>query len=114
MTVRTTADIHFNAADVHHKWHPEAEHGAYGVLKFAWAANLYFHAPAEIDAVIAELVALKQEMDPPVITDSERTCQQVNPDGSGEHCTRGGDHGVCKDSNGDEWRTDLAVSAVTA
>jgi hypothetical protein len=41
-----------------------------------------------------------------VITDSERDCDQVNPDGSGEHCHRGGDHGVHQDSNGDEWRTD--------
>ena len=41
--------------------------------------------------------------DPPVITDSERTCPEYN---NGEHCHRGGDHGVHRDANGDEWRTD--------
>lgn len=47
----------------------------------------------------------------PVIPPAERDCDQVNPDGSGEHCYRGGDHGVHRDSNGTEWRTDLAGTA---
>jgi hypothetical protein len=41
----------------------------------------------------------------PVITDSERTCPHAN---NGEPCTRSGDHGVHRDANGDEWRTDDA------
>jgi hypothetical protein len=41
----------------------------------------------------------------PVITDSDRTCDQANPD-SGAWCHRSGDHGVHRDTNGEEWRTD--------
>ena len=46
----------------------------------------------------------------PVITDSERDCDERNPDGSGEPCHRGGDHFVHRDSNGDEWRADGPVT----
>jgi len=46
------------------------------------------------------------ELHAEVITDSERTCPEVNPDGDWP-CHRGGDHGVHRDANGGEWRTDL-------
>jgi hypothetical protein len=49
--------------------------------------------------------AVRYKLPEPVITDSERTCDQANP-GTGAHCHRGGDHGVHRDSDGGEWRTD--------
>lgn len=67
MATRTTADIHFDEADVHHRWHPDSQYGAYGVLKFGSGANVYFQTPGQLDAVIIELAALKQEMAPPVL-----------------------------------------------
>lgn len=42
----------------------------------------------------------------PVITDSERTCDQANPE-SGAWCHKSGEHELHRDTNGDEWRTDL-------
>lgn len=54
---------------VSHDWSPETERcDAYGILRFGTSARgviVYFHKPAEIDEVIAELVALRAEMDPP-------------------------------------------------
>jgi hypothetical protein len=44
-------------------------------------------------------------IDAPVITDSERDCDQVNPDGSGWYCYRSGPHTEHRDSNGDTWTT---------
>ena len=64
-------DIHFGPDSIRHKYHPgDDKCAAYGVLKIdnggSTYANLYFAAdPAHIDKMIAELVALKQEMDPP-------------------------------------------------
>lgn len=104
MTTRASVNLHFDVEDIRHDHKP----GKYATLDISAASGnvsawLHFADTAMIDAAIAELVALKQEMDPPVITDSERTCPHSN---NGEHCTRGGDHGVHRDSNGDEWRTD--------
>lgn len=63
MTVSVSANIHFNEDDVWHRWHPgDGNCHAYGALKFNEAATLFFDKPALIDKVIAELVALKQEM----------------------------------------------------
>ncbi|HEY5397845.1 MAG TPA: hypothetical protein VIL16_20855 [Trebonia sp.] len=45
----------------------------------------------------------------PVITDSERDCDQAHPE-TGAWCHRGGDHGVHRDTNGDEWRADGPVT----
>ena len=76
MTVMIGVDIHFGPDSIRHKYHPgDDKCHAYGVLKIdnggSTYANLYFDTdPAHIDKMIAELVALKQEMDPPVITDS--------------------------------------------
>lgn len=71
MTVRVSAGIHFSEADVSRNWHPADDKcHAYGVLKFGPGtndANIFFGTPGQIDRVIAELVALKQEMAPPVI-----------------------------------------------
>jgi hypothetical protein len=68
VTVRVSANIHFSEDDVWHRWHPgDDKCDAYGALKFGDGATLYFGSePALVDKVIAELVALKQEMDPPV------------------------------------------------
>jgi hypothetical protein len=65
------------------------------------------YAAEELRAVAAEPVGYEVYTEPPVIPPAERDCPEVNPDGSGEHCYRGGDHGVHRDSNGGEWRTDL-------
>lgn len=63
MTVSVSANIHFNEDDVWHRWHPGDDlcH-AYGALKFGEGATLFFDRPAQIDKVIAELVALRAEM----------------------------------------------------
>ena len=78
----------------------------YAVIEMNGGANLVLTSIDDADALIKAAVEAKRLLDPPVITDSERTCPEVNPDGSGEHCHRGGDHGVHEDANGDEWRTD--------
>jgi hypothetical protein len=65
MTVRISADIHFDAADLSHRFHPLAEGkcSAYGVLKFGIGeGNVYFDSPEKIRAAIAHLVALENEM----------------------------------------------------
>lgn len=66
MTVRTSALIHFGEGDVGHRWFPgDDECQAYGALKFKNDATVFFDRPAQIDEVIAELVALRAEMAPP-------------------------------------------------
>lgn len=126
MTTYIGTDIHFSPDDVRHKYHrADSKCHAYGVLKIETGgtyANLYFSDAAAVRAVIAELALLAAEMDPPVpgcdcmidapITDSERTCDQANPL-SGSWCHRGGDHGVHRDTNGDEWRTGVAEVAAS-
>jgi len=76
MTVRISTDIHFDAAGVRHVFRHRARTcDAYGVLKFGPGdANLYFDSTETIDAVIAELVALRNEMapPPPPATDDEQ------------------------------------------
>lgn len=63
MTVRTGATIHFSEGDVHRHWHPGSDEcHAYGSLKFGAVATVFFDGPAQIDEVIAELVALRAEM----------------------------------------------------
>ena len=109
----TTAGInlHVDPSEITHRYKPaDDDRAGYGTLVLGKPgrsayANLFFEDAAAIDAVIAELVALKQEMDPPVIPPAERDCPHLNPDG-GWPCHRGGDHGVHQDSNGSEWRTD--------
>jgi len=70
------------------------------------------YAAEELRLIAAEPVGY--EVYEPVIPPAERDCDQVNPDGSGEHCYRGGDHGVHRDSNGTEWRTDLGELSAEA
>lgn len=100
MTTEISTDIHFDPADVRHNYHAADEKcHAYGVLKIGRGvthANLYFEDAAGIDAAIAELVALKQEMDPPA-----PGCAEVN-DGyicnghdSNGHVAYGPDGKVC-------------------
>jgi hypothetical protein len=53
---------------IRHKWYPASGTcDAFGVLTLSGPvyAKIYFHEPAEIDEVIAELVALRAEMAPP-------------------------------------------------
>lgn len=109
MTVRVNALIHFDEADVHRNWHPADDNcEAYGTLKFVGDATVFFYTTGQIDAVIAELVALKQEMDPPVITDSERDCPERHP-GSGAPCGRSGKHAEHRDPDGETWTTAARV-----
>lgn len=112
MAATSQTSIHFKADDVGHDFKPGP--GGFATLDIGKPGDVeyYLHFnghPEKIHAVIAHLVALENEMNAaaPVITDSERDCDERNPDGSGEPCHRGGDHGVHRDSNGDEWRTDL-------
>ena len=71
------------------------------------AIELYVQGPEDADRLIKAGAEAKRLMEAralaEAITDSERTCPEVN---NGEHCHRGGDHGVHRDANGDEWRTD--------
>jgi hypothetical protein len=64
VTVRTSADIHFDEGDVSRRWRPADDKcDAHGVLKFgASGANVYFGTPGQIDKVVAELTALRAEM----------------------------------------------------
>lgn len=65
MTTSVGTQVHFDPADVGHKY----KRGGHATLDFTGSGctylYLHFDTPAKIDAVIAELVALKQEMDPP-------------------------------------------------
>ena len=76
--------------------------------------RMHVYSAAEADEMIIAATEAKRLLDPPVIPPAERDCDQVNPDGSGEHCYRGGDHGVHRDSNGTEWRTDLGELSAEA
>jgi hypothetical protein len=46
---------------------------------------------------------------PPVITDSERTCPEQNPE-TGAWCHQDGKHAEHLDTDGETWRTDLEVA----
>lgn len=74
--------------------------------------RFYIDTTEECDWLIKAAVEAKRLLSPVIITDSERDCDEVNPEGHWP-CHRGGDHGVHRDANGDEWRSDVPVS-VTA
>jgi hypothetical protein len=60
VTVRSTTQVHFGEGDVSHR-----HAAAYSTLEFASSGNetyVHFGTPAQIDKVIAELVALRAEM----------------------------------------------------
>lgn len=80
MSIRLTADVELTG--VAHKYYPRRRKcAAFGVINIGlgtgYSNSLYFHDTADIDAMIAELVALKQEMDPPVIPAAEG-CAEVD------------------------------------
>jgi len=70
----TTAgiNIHVDPSEIEHKYRPaDDDRAGYGTLVlgrpgYSAYANVFFEDIAAIDTAIAELVALKQEMDPPV------------------------------------------------
>lgn len=66
--------------------------------------DVYFNGTDDIDAAIAHLVALRADMTAPVITDSERDCDRLNPDGDWP-CHRSGPHAEHRDANGGTWTT---------
>lgn len=139
MTTQIGASVFVDPSEITHSVIDNCPIITFGPYPTVNRVDVHLRNVAGIDAVIAELVALKQEMDPPVITsarclrpyehsdnltgavvdcdvaghhaitDDERTCPEYNPDGSGEHCHRGGDHGVHEDANGETWRTDGAA-----
>jgi hypothetical protein len=96
-------------------------HGQFAVIELAGTsgAALFIMEAADADALIKAAVEAKSllltaqhyspeqmaELNAPVITDSDRTCDQANPD-SGAWCHRDGDHAEHRDTNGDTWRTD--------
>ena len=115
MSTSASIQVHFDVADVGHRY----RRGSFATLDVSGPnvdLNIHFYDgdTAKIDKVIAELVALKQEMDAPVITDSERTCPNRN---NGWSCHVRGEHDVCEDDNGDQWPAsgaqDAAEMAVT-
>ena len=101
-------DIQFDPGAVRHRLI-----GSFGTLDIGTPgaggyAHLYFNDAAAIDAVITHLAELKTEMlaavTPPVITDSERTCDQQHPV-SGAWCYRDGEHDEHRDTDGETWTT---------
>ena len=76
-----------------------------GWYEFDGRPHEYLRLTTSTHCAVCGLLKSRHPEPAPVITDSERTCNEVN---GGEHCTRGGDHGVHRDSNGDQWRTDGA------
>lgn len=102
MTIRISAD--HKVSGVYHQWFPASR---FGVLSFGsdgLGNHLYLDTPAEIDEIIAELAALRAEMTAPVITDSERTCDQANP-ASGAWCHLPAPHDDHRDTDGETWTT---------
>jgi hypothetical protein len=75
MTTTAGISLHVDPTQISHHYHPgDAHSDGYGTLdlgKPGYDAYMYvfFKTTAAIDTAIAELVALKQEMDPPVITE---------------------------------------------
>lgn len=143
MKTRIGVGVHVDPSEIRH----DVQGSGMGVLTFGeWPsvrrADMYFRAPADVDAVIAELAALRAEMtggiapgtlaaddtyrltlkgyaalgeggvlfpagcnpDAPVITDSERDCQQANP-ASGAWCHKSGPHTEHRDTDGQTWTT---------
>jgi hypothetical protein len=64
--------LHVDPSEIAHRYHPaDGDRSGYATIilgrpGYAAYANLFFEDTAAIDTVIAELVALKQEIDPPV------------------------------------------------
>lgn len=106
MTTDTAVNLHLNPAEISHRWNPDDDRShAYGTLRFGDSLNgvtVFIHTPAEIDQVIAELVALRNEMAPPVITCSERTCDAKHPE-TGDWCVIEGEHTEHRDTYGETW-----------
>jgi hypothetical protein len=107
LTVRFSANIHFAAADVGRTFMSGT--CGFATLDIGDRGSdsmffLHFLGPELIDAVIAELVALRNEMAPPapVITDSERTCDQANPM-TGAWCHLPAPHAGHRDTDGETW-----------
>lgn len=107
MTIRIQTDVTLKG--VRHRYFPGPT--AFGTIEFGEGGNrLYFGETADIDTVIAELVALRAEMAPPVITCSERTCDAKHPD-TGDWCVIEGPHAEHSDTYGQTWPTAAAVLA---
>lgn len=109
MTVRFSANIHFAAADVGRTFMSGTCGFATLDIGDRGSDSMFFlhfrgGGPELIDAVIAELVALRNEMAPPapVITDSERTCDQANPM-TGAWCHLPAPHAGHRDTDGETW-----------
>jgi hypothetical protein len=115
MTIRIQADT--ETEGVSHSWYPDGKFGTLNLHSGGHGNYLYFHDTADIDAVIAELVALRAEMDPPVIADDEyritgkgiaaldfapgaepapvtdsEDCGEAHPQDAGVHCGRPRSH----------------------
>lgn len=83
MTIRIQAD-HYMSGPVHHMWFPDSRFGTLNLGDEGLLNTLYFDDPAGIDAVIAELTALRAEM-------TAGRCLSVAPH-SLRRCTETGDH----------------------
>ena len=98
-----------------HKWlspeddlgGPEAEPVEFTTSSLPWSTSARCLRPGEHSAQMAGAVVDCDVAEHHAITDSERTCDEANPD-SGAHCDREGGHGVHEDANEDRWRTDLS------
>jgi hypothetical protein len=62
VTVRTSIRIHFSPGDISHRHNPSYSTLEFGDHATAAAAVVFFDDAAAVDAVIAELVALRAEM----------------------------------------------------
>lgn len=86
MTVRTTAHVHFGPADIGH--HHGPGHATLDIADKIGVLHLHFDSTGLVDAVIAELVALRREMDPPgggtdgpgPVTDPPHAAMEVSPE----------------------------------
>ena len=81
MSIRLQADT--DTRGVSRQWFPE---GKFGTIELGRGNRMYFDDTADIDELIAELVALRQEMDPPTAA-----CPAAAPF-TGRPCTEAGEH----------------------
>ena len=102
MTTQIGASVFADPTQIRHDVHNGNPTLTFGPWPTVNRVDVHLGDVATIDKVIAELVALRNEMEPPVIPPAERDCPALNPDGDWP-CHRGGQHDEHEDDNGSTW-----------